>query len=181
MRNPRPEKSQLVSSMFFTLIEMLIVITIIIILASMLLPALNKVRGKAKSISCLSRQKQSTQCILFYADDYESYRLRIYDQADVNGVKVWGHLLMELGYIRNDGNKIKRSTSILMCPVAAPEGGNINRTFGMNAFGPYSFGKTDYSPEKPEKISLSKNPSGDIVIADSISTNGGRGAVPKSR
>lgn len=57
------------SGKLFTLIELLIVIAIIAILAALLLPALNKARDRARTISCTSNLKQFGTAVTMYAGE----------------------------------------------------------------------------------------------------------------
>lgn len=96
------------NSFCFTLIELLVVIAIIAILASMLLPALNKAREMSKSINCVSRIKQCALALNNYALDYDPYVNLNDSRNPENGrIERWSHRLKYLGYI---------SEKVISCP-----------------------------------------------------------------
>ncbi|MDD2710942.1 MAG: DUF1559 domain-containing protein [Verrucomicrobiae bacterium] len=67
-RRSRPAKW---TAAAFTLVELLVVLAIISILASLLMSGVTKARDKAKQISCMNNLKQLSTAILMYAQEHE--------------------------------------------------------------------------------------------------------------
>ena len=131
----------------FSLIELLIVIAIIGILASMLLPALSKARKSAQSASCKNNLKQIAQAVLVYGMDHENYAPA--DRFSLSSTSLqWHQTLDSLDYLAYESNNERSSYN---CPNGLTINASWQNNYALNfrvgrgnASGSFSTLKTSY-------------------------------------
>ncbi len=73
----------------FSLIELLIVVTILAILAAALFPVFARSRERARSIRCVANLRQLGQGVMMYAQDYDDRYPYGLDPADKYAPQIW--------------------------------------------------------------------------------------------
>lgn len=101
----------------FTLIELLVVIAIIAILAAILFPVFAQAREKARTISCLSNQKNIGTAVLMYAQDYDEGIIPWLTQTEYAGElrkdRLWTGKIQP--YVKNGGG-FNPPGGVMACP-----------------------------------------------------------------
>jgi len=131
----RQSKSAYVSRGAFTLIEMLVVIAIIALLASILVPAVTKTLKRGQSIQCMSNMRSLSQIMLQYSLSHNQVLPPARDTSQPSGQWAWSYRLLEEGLFPEytSVGELLRRNEVFHCPADRGPGED-KPSFAMNTY-----------------------------------------------
>ena len=157
----------------FTLIELLVVIAIIAILASMLLPALNKAREVAKQTKCMANMKNHGTAVVMYTDEHDNW-LPVSSSDDGGNPSFWRYEISPYIGIKTREKELFDSKSLLSQGVFSCPSWTITVSMSSWLKGGYGWNMeyAGYRENAPtvtscrQKLSLFSKPSESILAGD---------------
>lgn len=139
----------------FTLMELLVTLSVVSLLVGLLVPALGASRGAARAVVCASNQRQLVLAWTQYATDFRGFAAPAGDESSVAGpVYWWGRVTAGAApvVVHADGvlspylADVLRERSVFECPaqgwgtyraqpMSIPAPGQPTSTYGYNGYG----------------------------------------------
>ena len=149
----------------FSLIELLVTITIIALLAAILLPAFGSAKKKANSVSCQNNVRQLSVITFLYCQDNNDYLPFAWYNDSSPSENNFCSLLTPLLYRSEFDGYSDFETKVFTCPQRMKEplvGPNPMRiSYGMNANN-----SIDFPDPRTRRLNSVARPAGTLLIAD---------------
>lgn len=149
----------------FTLVELLVIIAVVAILAALLLPALSRVKEKARRIECTSNLRQVNLAIRLYADDHSDSLPVLPDPNPYpNGVGAYYKQLVK-GYLGLTGPAAP-AEKVFMCPADRTVCTEMTHAFTSYTFNGYEAGPEALPRITGQKLSSIRSPATAVTAGE---------------
>jgi prepilin-type N-terminal cleavage/methylation domain-containing protein len=176
--HPRPRPG-------FSLIELLVAISIIALLVGILLPALSGARKSALEAQCKSNLRQVSAAQFMYHQDFGVFA-RLWSAADGDGEAVNNPISPLADYLEVDRRRLPEPGSVMQCPAVEPaeferlaplvQPGNQVSSYGINPA--MQFDRWDFSTAKASASDLILVGEQALEPFEQLQTSNGKTAVP---